>query len=297
MERRSKRKSVAVLASVLLVASGLAIAKDKRPPQPFAPRMKVEIRLADATLQADSSGFARAIAQSDTPTVGLAADASARAIGGVYADESATKATSIALPLDKKLADYPFARIVEERLRRDVDWSLLTPDARFVVLDAKPASTPVPDDGVEETVLVVVPSYGVSVDNKSLYVKLVSAVVVRTQDRKGRVYEKPKLVRGYSWIYQLDPVKGAKVEDYARRWNAVDRDRLVGMLDQGVERTLALMNYDNSPAGRAEDERTNHDISSAPAPEGARIEQAWVGSIFDNIPGLRGIVPFDWQWQ
>lgn len=257
-----------------------------RPPMPIAEDLIVELDLTRQQLDADVAGFWKALQEDEQP--GIVA-----AVMHEMGNGKAQSAQVRAAELRQKLTGFPFAERFNAEIRRNFDGNGLSPRPQFVVVSDQSGRVQ-PTDSTARRILVLRPRYAISGNFVELSVNLTASYVDRFLDKKGRPVEELRFQRGYAWRYRMPEEKGLKADGYAAKWAQLEPDRLTAMIDAGVVQSIALLNYNFSQKGRAEDDGRRRGMSAAPAPAGAVIQQGWVNA-FDGLYGLAGIVPFDWQ--
>jgi len=211
-------------------------------PLPIAPALPIEIVLNQQELAVNVSATAA--------NVGVQFGLLGALIGSAIENEQAKKAEAAVVPMRNLLIDYHFEDQLEQALRSKLPSDGISPNPTFVVLktqwDAVDAQN---SQHVPLQALVIIPRYSVDSDFGQATVQLNVQVVDREIKPDGKIKAKNRFFRTYAFHFPL--VEEKDVENVGR-WQAMGKERLEAMFNEGIAQTTDVLVHDLSADGRKE---------------------------------------------
>lgn len=226
-----------------LLVLGLNVSAVAAPlPMPIASNLPIEIVLNQQELAVDVPNTASA--------VGAQFGLIGALIGSAIANEQAKKAEAAVVPLRDMLVEYRFDERLKLALLSKLASDGISPNPAFTVLktpwDAVDAQN---SQQVPLQALVITPRYSIDSGFSQLSVQLTAQVVDRQIKSNGKIKAKSRFFRTYAFRFPLSKEKGS---ENGARWQAIGKDRLVGILDEGIVQATDMLVYDMSAKGREE---------------------------------------------
>lgn len=239
------KKFLALAAAGSLLVHSLAFAKDP-PVQPT----HVEVLTTQPELAVD------------VPDTGGVAGAAVGGILGALIGAAINKAAVANAEervgeLRNNLVDYRFNERFKQQLAAKIAATNLAQPPQVEYLDSVRGADQIIAAGAQArtNLLFLAPRYAIASNFESLTVSITATTLDRSLKSNGKVKEKPRAYRTYSYRFPMKKIMGSGATEDAARWVALGGADVSAMLDEGIDHVTSMVAYDLTADGLADQVR------------------------------------------
>ena len=279
------RQVVIVFALLILTGcGGLDVKRTQTLATPIATRMDVEVRLIQHKIvvshAVSASATTAALQEASSPNVAAGGFAAGAAVGliGALVDGAINAhrehvAEQIAAPIQQRTSSLDIDKIIF-RSFDGIDKSQFAADMEIERLSS---STDEDERSQQITtgdnILVLVPSYCISYDEKNLVYSLSAKLVDRTKDAHGNL----KTTTRYSQVFEF--ILPETMTPGGAAWGSLSPDQWQDILTNAATQTVAMLNYDIHAMPSNDEPEMAYDIFKVLV-DTTRGDRSWVRTQF-----------------
>lgn len=244
-------RQVAIVFALLILTGcgGPDVKRTHTLATPIATRMDVEVRLLQHKIivshAVSTAATAAALQEASSPNVaagGFAAGAAAGLIGalvdGAINAHREHVAEEMAAPIQQRTSSLDIDQIIY-RSFDSLDKSQFASDMEIERLSSSTGEDEKPQQiTTGDNILVLVPSYSISYDEKNFVYSLLAKLVDRTKDTNGKL----KTTTRYSQVFEF--ILPATMTPGGAAWGSLSPDQWQDILTNAATQTVAMLNYD-----------------------------------------------------
>ena len=276
-----------VIAFALLILTGcggLDVKRTQTLATPIATRMDVEVRLMQHKIvvshAVSASATTAALQEASSPNVAAGGFAAGAAVGliGALVDGAINAhrehvAEQIAAPIQQRTSSLDIDKIIY-RSFDGIDKSQFAADMKIERLSSSTDEDKRSQQiTTGDNILVLVPSYCISYDEKNFVYSLSAKLVDRTKDAHGKLTTNTR----YSQVFEF--VLPATMTPGGAAWGSLSPDQWQGILTNAATQTVAMLNYDIHAMPSNDEPEMAYDIFKVLV-DTTRGDRSWVRTQF-----------------